>query len=53
VADLFDFQKPPAHPDAPSRAFVEVIKPIKPTAIIGVSTKAKHSRGSWSRRWPI
>ena len=39
--DLFDFQKPYAHPHAPSRDFVEVIKSLKPTAIIGVSTKGK------------
>jgi malate dehydrogenase (oxaloacetate-decarboxylating)(NADP+) len=43
AADLFDFQKPPAHPNAPSRDFVEVIKPIKPTAIIGVGTRGKAS----------
>jgi malate dehydrogenase (oxaloacetate-decarboxylating)(NADP+) len=39
--DLFDFQKPYAHLHAPSRDFVEVIKSIEPTAIIGVSTKGK------------
>jgi malate dehydrogenase (oxaloacetate-decarboxylating)(NADP+) len=39
--DLFDLQKRHAHPHAPSRDFVEVIKSIKPTAIIGVSTKGK------------
>ena len=39
--DLFDFQKPYAHPHAPSRDFVAVIESLKPTAIIGVSTKAK------------
>jgi malate dehydrogenase (oxaloacetate-decarboxylating)(NADP+) len=39
--DLFDFQKPYAHPHAPSRDFVEVIGSIKPTAIIGVSTRGK------------
>lgn len=39
--DLFDFQKPYAYPHAPSGDFVEVIRSIKPTAIIGVSTKAK------------
>jgi malate dehydrogenase (oxaloacetate-decarboxylating)(NADP+) len=39
--DLFDFQTPYAHPHAPSHDFVEVIKSIKPTAIIGVSTKGK------------
>jgi malate dehydrogenase (oxaloacetate-decarboxylating)(NADP+) len=36
--DLFDFQKPYAHPHAPSRDFVACIKSLKPTAIIGVST---------------
>jgi malate dehydrogenase (oxaloacetate-decarboxylating)(NADP+) len=36
--DLFDFQKPYAHPQAPSRDFVACIESIKPTAIIGVST---------------
>jgi malate dehydrogenase (oxaloacetate-decarboxylating)(NADP+) len=37
-ADLFDFQKPYAHPHAPTRDFVAAIKSIKPTTIIGVST---------------
>ncbi|HJZ93784.1 MAG TPA: NAD-dependent malic enzyme [Gemmataceae bacterium] len=36
--DLFDFQKPYAHPHAPSRDFVACIESIKPTAVIGVST---------------
>jgi malate dehydrogenase (oxaloacetate-decarboxylating)(NADP+) len=36
--DLFDFQKPYAHPHAPTRDFVAAIESIKPTAIIGVST---------------
>jgi malate dehydrogenase (oxaloacetate-decarboxylating)(NADP+) len=36
--DLFDFQKPYAHPHAPSRDFVAAIDSIKPTAIFGVST---------------
>jgi malate dehydrogenase (oxaloacetate-decarboxylating)(NADP+) len=36
--DLFDFQKPYAHPRAPSRDFVACIESIEPTAIIGVST---------------
>src|SRR5262249_45212276 len=36
--DLFDFQKPYAHPHAPSRDFVAAIESIKPTAIMGVST---------------
>jgi malate dehydrogenase (oxaloacetate-decarboxylating)(NADP+) len=39
--DLFDFQKPYAHPHAPSRDFVAVIEDLKPTAIIGVSTRGK------------
>ncbi|HEX4169928.1 MAG TPA: NAD-dependent malic enzyme [Bryobacteraceae bacterium] len=39
--DLFDFQKPYAHPHAPSRDFVSVIEDLRPTAIIGVSTKGK------------
>jgi malate dehydrogenase (oxaloacetate-decarboxylating)(NADP+) len=36
--DLVDFQKPYAHPHAPTRDFVAAITSIKPTAIIGVST---------------
>jgi malate dehydrogenase (oxaloacetate-decarboxylating)(NADP+) len=39
--DLFDFQRPYAHPHAPSRDFVAVIESLKPTALIGVSTKGK------------
>jgi malate dehydrogenase (oxaloacetate-decarboxylating)(NADP+) len=39
--DLFDFQKPYAHPRAPSRDFVACIESIKPTAIMGVSTVGK------------
>jgi malate dehydrogenase (oxaloacetate-decarboxylating)(NADP+) len=39
--DLFDFQKPYAHPHAPSHDFAAVIEDLKPTAIIGVSTKGK------------
>jgi malate dehydrogenase (oxaloacetate-decarboxylating)(NADP+) len=39
--DLYDFQKPYAHRHASSRDFVEVIRSIKPTAIIGVSTQGK------------
>lgn len=35
---LADFQKPYAHPHAPSRHFVEAIEDIRPTTIIGVST---------------
>jgi malate dehydrogenase (oxaloacetate-decarboxylating)(NADP+) len=36
--DLVDFQKPYAHPHSPTKDFVEAIKSIKPTTIIGVST---------------
>jgi malate dehydrogenase (oxaloacetate-decarboxylating)(NADP+) len=36
--DLADFQKPYAHPHAPTRDFVAAIESIKPTTIIGVST---------------
>src|SRR5882762_7185646 len=39
--DLFDFQKPYAHPHAPTRDFVAAIESLKPTAIIGVSTVGK------------
>src|SRR6516162_6990434 len=39
--DLFDFQKPYAHPHAPSRDFVAAIESLKPTAILGVSTVGK------------
>ena len=44
--DLFDFQKPYAHPHVPSRDFVAVIESVKPTAIIGVSTKG----GAFTRK---
>ncbi|MCU1257194.1 MAG: NAD-dependent malic enzyme [Bryobacterales bacterium] len=36
--DLFDFQKPYAHQNPPTRDFVAAIESIKPTTIIGVST---------------
>ena len=36
--DLFDFQRPYAHPHAPTRDFVAAIESLKPTTIIGVST---------------
>jgi len=36
--DLVDFQRPYAHPHAPTRDFVAAIESIKPTTIIGVST---------------
>ena len=36
--DLVDFQLPYAHPHAPCKDFVQAIRDIKPTAIIGVST---------------
>jgi malate dehydrogenase (oxaloacetate-decarboxylating)(NADP+) len=39
--DLFDFQKPYAHPHAPTRDFVAAIESLKPTALIGVSTHGK------------
>jgi malate dehydrogenase (oxaloacetate-decarboxylating)(NADP+) len=39
--DLFEFQKPYAHPHAPSRNFIATIEDLKPTAIIGVSTVGK------------
>jgi malate dehydrogenase (oxaloacetate-decarboxylating)(NADP+) len=39
--DLFDFQKPYAHPYKPSRDFAAVVESLKPTAIIGVSTQGK------------
>jgi malate dehydrogenase (oxaloacetate-decarboxylating)(NADP+) len=36
--DLFDFQLPYSHQHAPTRDFVEAIRSIKPTTLIGVST---------------
>ena len=39
--DLYDFQKPYAHPHQPSNDFVAVIESQKPTALIGVSTKGR------------
>jgi malate dehydrogenase (oxaloacetate-decarboxylating)(NADP+) len=39
--DLYDFQKPYAHPHAPTRDFLSAIESLKPTAIVGVSTKGK------------
>ncbi|MDB5350425.1 MAG: NAD-dependent malic enzyme [Planctomycetota bacterium] len=39
--DLYDFQKPYAHPHEPSNDFVAIIESLKPTAIIGVSTQGK------------
>jgi malate dehydrogenase (oxaloacetate-decarboxylating)(NADP+) len=39
--DLYDFQKPYADPHEPSNDFVAVIESLKPTALIGVSTKGK------------
>ena len=39
--ELHDFQKPYAHPHAPSRDFGAVIESLRPTAIIGVSTRGK------------
>jgi malate dehydrogenase (oxaloacetate-decarboxylating)(NADP+) len=39
--DLYDFQKPYAHPHESSNDFVAVIESLKPTVLIGVSTKGK------------
>ena len=39
--DLYDFQKPYAHPHEPSNDFIAIIESQKPTALIGVSTKGK------------
>jgi malate dehydrogenase (oxaloacetate-decarboxylating)(NADP+) len=39
--DLFDFQKPYAHSQPPSRDFVTCIESINPTMLIGVSTVGK------------
>jgi malate dehydrogenase (oxaloacetate-decarboxylating)(NADP+) len=39
--DLFDFQKPYAHPHAPSRDLVACIESTRPTMLIGVSTVGK------------
>jgi malate dehydrogenase (oxaloacetate-decarboxylating)(NADP+) len=39
--DLADYQRPYAHPLAPTTDFVAAIESIRPTAIIGVSTVAK------------
>ena len=36
--DLVDFQRPYAHPHAPTRDFAAAIRALKPTTIIGVST---------------
>ncbi len=36
--DLVDFQKPYAHKHDPTKDFIEAIKSLKPTTIIGVST---------------
>lgn len=40
-SDLADFQKPFAHDHAPVASFVEAIRDIRPTCIIGVSTVPK------------
>jgi len=39
--DLADFQRPFAHDHAPVSSFVEAIRALRPTAIIGVSTVPK------------
>ena len=39
--DLYDFQKPYTHPHPPSADLVEVIRSVRPTVIVGVSTKGK------------
>lgn len=39
--DLLDFQKPYAHPHAPSKDLLAVIQSLQPTALIGVSTQGK------------
>jgi len=40
-SDLYDFQKPYAHPHASTRDFLGAIESLRPTAIIGVSTRGK------------
>lgn len=39
--DLADFQKPFAHDHAPQASFVEAVRELRPTGIIGVSTVPK------------
>ena len=39
--DLYDFQKPFAHPHAPTRDFLAAIESLRPTALIGVSTRGR------------
>lgn len=39
--DLYEFQKPYAHAHAPSRDFLAAVESLKPTVLIGVSTKGK------------
>jgi malate dehydrogenase (oxaloacetate-decarboxylating)(NADP+) len=39
--DLFDFQIPYAHPRAPETDLVKAIESLKPTILIGVSTKGR------------
>ncbi len=39
--DLFDFQTPYAHPHAPETDLVKAIESLKPTILIGVSTKGR------------
>jgi malate dehydrogenase (oxaloacetate-decarboxylating)(NADP+) len=40
-SDLYDFQQPYAHPHASTRDFLGAIESLRPTAIIGVSTRGK------------
>ena len=39
--DLADYQRPYAHPHAPTRDFAAAIESIRPTVIVGVGTAAK------------
>ncbi|HZM26342.1 MAG TPA: malic enzyme-like NAD(P)-binding protein, partial [Gemmatimonadales bacterium] len=39
--DLYGFQKPYAHPHAPTRDFLSAIESLQPTAIVGVSSNGK------------
>ena len=50
--DLFDFQKPYAHPHKPSRDFVAVIESLSRQRSSGSAPRARPSAGRSSRRWP-